>query len=116
MRDASADLEKAMFEVKKVVVGQDRMVERMLVALLARGHCLLEGVPGVAKSLAVETLARVVGGQEPGRTGDGDEAHAADLRSRSGVGNETLTRRAPTSFPPVGSRPWTSATCSPGTP
>ena len=62
MRDASADLEKAMFEVKKVVVGQDRMVERMLVALLARGHCLIEGVPGVAKSLAVETLARVVGG------------------------------------------------------
>jgi MoxR-like ATPase len=49
-------------EVKKVVVGQDRMVERILVALLARGHCLLEGVPGIAKSLAVETLARVVGG------------------------------------------------------
>src|ERR687898_466071 len=55
-------LETALMEVKKVVVGQDRMVERMLVALLARGHCLLEGVPGVAKSLAVETLARVVGG------------------------------------------------------
>ena len=62
MKSAAADLERAMFEVKKVVVGQDRMVERMLVALLARGHCLLEGVPGVAKSLAVETLARVVGG------------------------------------------------------
>ena len=55
-------LERALFEVKRVVVGQDRMVERVLVALLARGHCLLEGVPGVAKSLAVETLARVVGG------------------------------------------------------
>src|SRR5690349_18316758 len=51
-----------MFEVKRVIVGQDRMVERMFVALLARGHCLLEGVPGVAKTLAVETLARVVGG------------------------------------------------------
>src|SRR4051812_50165121 len=51
-----------MFEVKRVIVGQDRMVERMFVALLARGHCLLEGVPGIAKSLAVETLARVVGG------------------------------------------------------
>jgi MoxR-like ATPase len=60
--DASAALERALFEVKKVVVGQDRMVERILVALLARGHCLLEGVPGVAKSLAVDTLARVVGG------------------------------------------------------
>ena len=60
--EAGLALERALFEVKKVVVGQDRMVERMLVALLARGHCLLEGVPGVAKSLAVETLATVVGG------------------------------------------------------
>ena len=60
--EVSRALERAMFEVKKVVVGQDRMVERILVALLARGHCLLEGVPGVAKSLAVDTLARVVGG------------------------------------------------------
>jgi MoxR-like ATPase len=59
--DAS-QLERAMFEVKRVIVGQDRMVERMFVALLARGHCLLEGVPGVAKTLAVETLAKVVGG------------------------------------------------------
>jgi MoxR-like ATPase len=60
-QDAS-QLERAMFEVKRVIVGQDRMVERMFVALLARGHCLLEGVPGVAKTLAVETLAKVVGG------------------------------------------------------
>ena len=59
---AAPSLERALMEVKKVVVGQDRMVERILVALLARGHCLLEGVPGVAKSLAVETLATVVGG------------------------------------------------------
>ena len=60
--ESAAALERALFEVKKVVVGQDRMIERMLVALLSRGHCLLEGVPGVAKSLAVETLATVVGG------------------------------------------------------
>ena len=60
--DPAGSLERALMEVKKVVVGQDRMVERILVALLARGHCLLEGVPGVAKSLAVETLATVVGG------------------------------------------------------
>ena len=60
--DTAAQLERAVMEVKKVVVGQDRMVERMVVSLLARGHCLLEGVPGVAKSLAVETLATVVGG------------------------------------------------------
>jgi len=55
-------LERALFEVKRVIVGQDHMVERMVVALLARGHCLLEGVPGVAKTLAAETLATVVGG------------------------------------------------------
>ncbi|HEY0166415.1 MAG TPA: MoxR family ATPase [Jatrophihabitans sp.] len=59
--DATA-LERAMFEVKRVIVGQERMVERLMVSLLARGHCLLEGVPGVAKTLAVETLARTVSG------------------------------------------------------
>ncbi|MBP2368567.1 AAA family ATPase [Pseudonocardia parietis] len=55
-------LERAVLEVKRVIVGQDRLVERMLVGLLAKGHLLLEGVPGVAKTLAVETFARVVGG------------------------------------------------------
>jgi MoxR-like ATPase len=55
-------LARVLAEVSRVVVGQDAMLERMLVALLARGHCLLEGVPGVAKSLAVDTLARAVGG------------------------------------------------------
>jgi MoxR-like ATPase len=59
--DASA-LERVMFEVKRVIVGQERLVERMIVSLLAQGHCLLEGVPGVAKTLAVETLARTVSG------------------------------------------------------
>ncbi|WP_456590364.1 MULTISPECIES: AAA family ATPase [unclassified Blastococcus] len=58
----AARLERVLFEIKRVIVGQDRLVERMLVALLARGHVLLEGVPGVAKTLAVETLATVVGG------------------------------------------------------
>jgi MoxR-like ATPase len=61
--DTPAQLvERALFEVKRVIVGQDRAIERMLVCLLARGHCLLEGVPGLAKTLAVETLATVVGG------------------------------------------------------
>jgi MoxR-like ATPase len=59
--DAGA-LERVMFEIKRVIVGQERMVERMLVSLLARGHCLIEGVPGVAKTLAVETLAHTVNG------------------------------------------------------
>jgi MoxR-like ATPase len=58
----AALLERTVFEVKKVIVGQDRLVERMLVGLLAKGHLLIEGVPGVAKTLAVETFARVVGG------------------------------------------------------
>src|SRR6478672_100819 len=55
-------LEDALFQIKRVIVGQDRMVERALVCLLARGHCLLEGVPGVAKTLAVSTMAQVTGG------------------------------------------------------
>lgn len=56
------DLERVLFEVKKVIVGQDRVVERLLVSLLAGGHCLLEGLPGLAKTLAAETLATVIGG------------------------------------------------------
>ena len=55
-------LESALFEVKRVVVGQGRMLERILVCLIAEGHCLLEGVPGIAKTLSVETLSKVVGG------------------------------------------------------
>jgi MoxR-like ATPase len=56
-------LERALIEIKKVIVGQDRAIERLFVCLLSGGHVLLEGVPGLAKTLAVETLARVVGGQ-----------------------------------------------------
>lgn len=59
---ATALLQRTVTEIKKVIVGQEHMVERMMVALLAKGHCLLEGVPGVAKTLAVGTLAQVVGG------------------------------------------------------
>src|ERR1043165_8111929 len=60
-RDAQL-LERTAFEVKRVIVGQDRLVERILVGLLAKGHLLLGGGPGVAKTLAVETFATVVGG------------------------------------------------------
>lgn len=59
---AARELEQTLVEVKRVVVGQDRLVERLLIALLADGHCLLEGVPGVAKTLAAQTLATAVGG------------------------------------------------------
>jgi MoxR-like ATPase len=55
-------LEDALFEVKRVIVGQDRMVERAFICLLARGHCLIEGVPGLAKSLTVSTISEVIGG------------------------------------------------------
>ncbi len=58
----AALLEDALFQVKRVIVGQDRMIERTFICLLARGHCLIEGVPGLAKTLMVSTLARVVGG------------------------------------------------------
>lgn len=55
-------MERVLYEVKKVIVGQDHLLERMLVALLARGHILVEGVPGLAKTLAIKTLAQVIGG------------------------------------------------------
>jgi MoxR-like ATPase len=57
-----AALEEALYEIKRVIVGQDAMLERLLVSLLAGGHVLLEGVPGLAKTLTVRTLARVLGG------------------------------------------------------
>src|SRR6476469_2368868 len=56
-------LEQALYEVKTTIVGQDLLVERMLVALLARGHLLVEGVPGLAKTMAVKTLAEAIGGE-----------------------------------------------------
>jgi MoxR-like ATPase len=55
-------MERILYEVKRVVVGQDRFLERVLVALLAQGHLLVEGVPGLAKTLTVKTLARAVRG------------------------------------------------------
>jgi MoxR-like ATPase len=55
-------LQDALYEIKRVIVGQDAMLERLLVSLLAGGHVLLEGVPGLAKTLTVRTLARVLGG------------------------------------------------------
>jgi MoxR-like ATPase len=60
--DARQALEAAVFEVKRVIVGQDGMLERVFVALLAGGHLLLEGVPGLAKTLTIKTVAEVLGG------------------------------------------------------
>src|SRR5213596_838983 len=60
--EARRALEEALYEIKRVIVGQDAMLERIIVALLAGGHILLEGVPGLAKTLTVKTLADVLGG------------------------------------------------------
>jgi MoxR-like ATPase len=56
-------MEQLLYEVKRVVVGQDKFLERVLVAMLAQGHLLVEGVPGLAKTLTVKTLARSFSGQ-----------------------------------------------------
>jgi MoxR-like ATPase len=58
-----ASLEQVLYQVKRVIVGQDTLLERMVVALLARGHLLVEGVPGLAKTMAVKTLAQAIGGE-----------------------------------------------------
>ena len=55
-------IEQVLYEVKKVIVGQDHLLERLAVALLARGHLLVEGVPGLAKTMAIKTLAASIGG------------------------------------------------------
>src|ERR1700755_303626 len=60
--EARAALQDALGEIKRVIVGQDAMLERVLVSLLAGGHVLLEGVPGLAKTLTVKTLSASLGG------------------------------------------------------
>jgi MoxR-like ATPase len=61
-KEVAALMERILYEVKKVIVGQDRFLERVLVAVLAQGHLLVEGVPGLAKTLTVKTLARTIRG------------------------------------------------------
>jgi MoxR-like ATPase len=56
-------MEQVLYEVKKIIVGQDHLLERMIVALLSRGHILVEGVPGLAKTMAIKTLAEAIGGE-----------------------------------------------------
>jgi MoxR-like ATPase len=60
--DIASLMEHILYEVKKVIVGQDHFLERVLVAVLAQGHLLVEGVPGLAKTLTVKTLARTIRG------------------------------------------------------
>src|SRR5881398_462569 len=63
VQEPASPIEQVMFEIKRVIVGQDALIERMLVALLSRGHILVEGVPGLAKTLAIRTVAQVIGGE-----------------------------------------------------
>src|ERR1700704_7168364 len=60
--EVSERLEQALFEIRRVIAGQDQMLERVLVCLLAPGHPLIEGVPGLAKTLTIKTTAGVLGG------------------------------------------------------
>jgi MoxR-like ATPase len=60
--EARERLEQALFEIRRVIAGQDQMLERVLVCLLAQGHLLIEGVPGLAKTLTIKTTAGVLGG------------------------------------------------------
>jgi len=59
---AQEQLEQALFEIRRIIAGQDAMLERVLVCLLAQGHLLIEGVPGLAKTLTIKTTAGVLGG------------------------------------------------------
>ncbi|HLG09502.1 MAG TPA: MoxR family ATPase [Gaiellaceae bacterium] len=61
-QQAKAELEQALFEIRRIIAGQDAMLERVLVCLLAQGHLLIEGVPGLAKTLTIKTTAGVLGG------------------------------------------------------
>jgi len=62
-QEEGTPLEQMLFEVKKIIVGQEALLERLVVALLSRGHILVEGVPGLAKTLAIRTFAQVIGGE-----------------------------------------------------
>ena len=60
--EAQEQVEQALFEIRRIIAGQDAMLERVLVCLLAQGHLLIEGVPGLAKTLTIKTTAGVLGG------------------------------------------------------
>src|SRR4029450_4144539 len=60
--EARSLLEESLVEIKRVIAGQDEMLERVLVCLVAGGHLLIEGVPGLAKTLTIKTTAAVLGG------------------------------------------------------
>ena len=118
---ARDSLQEALYEIKRVIVGQDAMLERLLVSLLAGGHVLLEGVPGLAKTLTVKTLvdgARRLLQPDPvhARPGAGRPRRDADLPARHWrASTPSLARCCATSCSPTRStapRPRCSRRCS----
>ena len=89
-------LEQALFEIKRVIAGQDEMLERVLVCLLAGGHLLIEGVPGLAKTLTIKTTAQVLGGSFQ------RIQFTPDLVPSDLVGTRVFRPRAETSTPSSG--------------
>ena len=78
--EPTAPTERLLYEVKKVIVGQDHLLERLIVALLARGHVLVEGVPGLAKTMAIKTLAEACVGNKGAKAVLHRWAHSPTLR------------------------------------
>ena len=94
-RDAQETVERALFEIRRVIAGQDRMLERVLVCLLSGGHLLIEGVPGLAKTLTIKTAASALGGtfQRIQFTPDLEERALDGLLRGSAVGQRERRRR-----------------------
>ena len=119
-QDRAAPMERLLYEVKKVIVGQDHLLERMIVALLARGHILVEGVPGLAKTMAIKTLAEAIGGEFK-RIQFTPDLVPADLSARASTTRRPASSRrrsvrsSPTCCSPTRStarRPRSRARCS----
>ena len=119
--EAARQLEQLLHELHRVIVGQDRVLERVLVALLAGGHCLLEGVPGLGKTLTVSTLAKTLGGTfdphpvHPRPASRPTSSAPASTGRRRSASTSSSARCSPTSCSPTRStalRPRCSRRCS----
>ena len=104
MEEVGGKLEQALFEVRRVIAGQEEMLERVLVCLLAGGHVLIEGVPGLAKTLTIKTTAAVLGGTFQ------RVQFTPDLVPSDIVGRASSGPTAPTSTPAGAGRPVVSGT------
>ena len=99
---AATLMEQILFEVKRVVVGQDRFLERVMVAMLAQGHLLVEGVPGLAKTLTVKTLAQAMQGLLAQKLGDAfNQPFIVEDKPGAGsvIGTDAAAKAAPDGHP-----------------